>query len=180
MQLIIDFAPLLIAFIAYKKAGIYAATVAFMVLLPMIPIGQKLLGKPVSQFHVWSAVTVILFGGATLIFRDPQFIMVKPSILYGAAGLVLLFSQVFTEQTLIERTLKEAVTLDRPLWQRLNIAWVLFFFFLAALNLYVAFSYSEAFWFKFKVFGSTGIMFAFLIAQAFWIAWVSDEEEETE
>lgn len=176
MQLIIDFVPLLIALIAYKQAGIYAATIAFMVLLPLIPIGQKLFGKPVSQFHVWSAITVLIFGGATLAFRDPKFIMIKPSILYCAAGIVFLGSQLFTDRTIIQRSLQEALTLPAKIWTYLNLAWVLFFFFLAALNLFVAFNYPEAFWFKFKVFGTTGLMLGFIIAQGVVLALLGEDK----
>jgi intracellular septation protein len=38
------------------------------------------------------------------------------------------------------------------------------------LNLYVAYSFSEAVWVKFKMFGATGLMFVFMLAQGFFIA----------
>ena len=54
-------------------------------------------------------------------------------------------------------------------WGKLNIAWALFFFFMGALNLYVAFEYSESDWVNFKLFGSTGLLLAFVIAQGIWL-----------
>ncbi|MEN7343595.1 MAG: septation protein IspZ, partial [Pseudomonadota bacterium] len=90
MQFIIDFLPLLVALAAYKAGGIYVATIALMILIPMIPLGQKLLGKPVSQIHLWSAVAILVFGSMTLLLRDPRFVMAKPSIVYGAFAIAFL------------------------------------------------------------------------------------------
>lgn len=170
MQFIIDFVPLLAALGAYKLYDIYAATIVLMVLLPLIPIGQKLLNKPVSQVHAWSAVLVLIFGAATLFFRDPRFIMWKPSILYFSAGLVFLASQFISEKPIIQRMLGQAFSLQPAQWRRLNMVWSAFFALLAILNLYVAATYSEATWFRFKVWGITGLMFAFIIVQSFWVA----------
>ena len=63
----------------------------------------------------------------------------------------------------------------------LNIAWVLFFAAAGVLNLYVAYNFSEAFWVKFKVFGFTGITFAFIIIQMIWLMkYLKNEADETE
>ncbi len=51
----------------------------------------------------------------------------------------------------------------------LNLAWVLFFAALGGLNLFVAYTFSEDTWVKFKVFGLLGITLAFLVAQSFWL-----------
>ena len=37
-------------------------------------------------------------------------------------------------------------------------------------NLYVAYNYSEDTWVNFKLFGGMGLMFAFVIGQAFYLA----------
>jgi intracellular septation protein len=48
--------------------------------------------------------------------------------------------------------------------------WVGFFLFSGALNLYVAFSFSEATWVNFKLFGMMGLTLVFALAQGFWLA----------
>ncbi len=53
----------------------------------------------------------------------------------------------------------------KAIWDKLNIAWVLFLVILGFVNLYVAFNYSESTWVNFKLFGVTSIMFIFIIAQ---------------
>jgi intracellular septation protein len=46
-----------------------------------------------------------------------------------------------------------------------NLVWVVFLIGLGFLNLYVAFNYSLDAWVNFKLFGVTGMMFVFIIAQ---------------
>jgi intracellular septation protein len=45
------------------------------------------------------------------------------------------------------------------------MAWVIFFVTVAALNLYVAYQFSEQTWVNFKLFGMLGLTFAFLVMQ---------------
>ena len=55
-------------------------------------------------------------------------------------------------------------------WMTLNRAWSAFFFFMGALNLYIAFEYSEEVWVNFKLFGSTGLLVVFVILQGIWLS----------
>ncbi len=170
MQMLIDFLPLLLALVAYKLKGIYVATVVLMVTLPLIPLGQKLLGKKVSQVHLWSSALVLVFGTATLLLRDPRFIMVKPTVLYAALASALVAVQRFSDRNVLERTMGTSIQMAPEDWRTLNGVWVGFFLFLGALNLWVAASYPEATWFSFKVWGLTGLTLLFVIGQAVWMA----------
>jgi intracellular septation protein len=51
------------------------------------------------------------------------------------------------------------------IWRNLNFAWVAFFVFSGAINLYVAFSFDQETWVNFKVFGLLGLTFAFVLIQ---------------
>ncbi|WP_174518702.1 septation protein IspZ, partial [Pseudomonas syringae pv. coryli] len=59
--------------------------------------------------------------------------------------------------------------LPAAIWTRLNIAWIIFFLFCGAANLYVAFTYQE-FWVDFKVFGSLGMTLIFLVGQGIYLS----------
>jgi intracellular septation protein len=41
---------------------------------------------------------------------------------------------------------------------------------MGALNLYIAFEYSEEVWVNFKLFGSTGLLVVFVILQGIWLS----------
>ena len=69
-------------------------------------------------------------------------------------------------------------TSAHSVWHSLNKAWALFFFFMGALNLYIAFEYSEETWVNFKLFGSTGLLLVFVIAQGVWLSKHMEHESE--
>lgn len=55
--------------------------------------------------HVWAAgrsLGVVIFGGATLLLHDETFIKWKPSALYGAFGLTLLFGKLVLKRDWIK------------------------------------------------------------------------------
>jgi len=66
---------------------------------------------------------------------------------------------------MVERMLGHALELPSALWPRLNLCWVLFFAFLAYLNIFVATRFSEQTWVNFKTFGDIVLMCVFVIAQ---------------
>ncbi|MEL7312280.1 MAG: inner membrane-spanning protein YciB [Pseudomonadota bacterium] len=180
MQAIIDFIPLLLALIAYKQYDIYAATIVLMVTLPLIPLWQKLAGKPVSQIHVWSAGLVIVFGTATLVFRDPRFVMMKPTILYLGLALAFAGLKKVAGLNLAQKMFSSAFELQQKEWDVLANVWAVFFGGMAVLNFYVASQFTEAQWFQFKVWGLTGLTLVFIIAQSVWIATKAQDEAEQE
>jgi intracellular septation protein len=48
---------------------------------------------------------------------------------------------------------------------------------MGALNLYVAFQFSEDTWVNFKLFGTTALLVVFVIAQGFWLSKHMEEEK---
>jgi intracellular septation protein len=62
--------------------------------------------------------------------------------------------------------MEKQVSLPEAVWHKLNLSWAAFFVAMGLINLYVAYSFSTASWVNFKLFGFTGLMFAFVIAQS--------------
>ena len=119
----------------------------------------------VEKMLLLSGVIIGVFGGATLLLKDPTFIQWKPTILYWlfAAGLVI--SQVFFNKNPIRVMMEKQISLPDTIWTKLYLAWAALFAVLGIVNLYVAFNYSQDTWVNFKLFGITGIMFVFIIGQ---------------
>jgi len=69
-------------------------------------------------------------------------------------------------KNVIKSMMGKEITLPEPVWNNLNTAWAIFFTALGALNLYVAFNFSIDTWASFKLFGTMGLMFAFIIVQS--------------
>ena len=96
----------------------------------------------VSPVHWLSLAIIVVFGGATLILQDEVFIKWKPTVLYGAFGLILASGKLIFGRDLIGYVLKD-ITLPPAIWSRVTWSWVAFFAAMAVLNWYVAFHYSD-------------------------------------
>ena len=109
MQTLIELAPLIAFFAAYKFAGIYVATAVLMGRCCCCSAGT---GSPSARFRrctCISAVLVWVFGTATLILHDVRFIQWKATIFYWLVALVLGGSIWIGKKTLLERLMTAAV-----------------------------------------------------------------------
>lgn len=166
MNTILDLAPALLFFGAYASLGIYPATAVLIVSLFALVAVYWFKDKRLHKMHLLTAVVAAVFGGLTLYLRNPEFIKLKPTVVYGLIAIVLLFSQFIGKKVLLARIPQTALVMPDHVWRRVNLAWVVFFVFCAALNLYIAHAFSERVWVEFNVFGFTVLTMLFLLAHA--------------
>ena len=170
MKLLFDMFPVILFFIAYKMGDIFLATgVAIAASLAQI-VWLKMRRHPVENMQWVSLGIIVVFGGMTLILHDETFIKWKPTVLYALFAAALLVGRYLMGRNLITAMMGKQVRLPEPVWDRLNIAWVLFFIVLGVLNLVFAFRFSTDVWVNFKLFGSLGLTVLFVIAQAFYFS----------
>lgn len=176
MQLLFDLLPVVLFFVAYKLAGIYVATGVLIVAVLAQTLVSWIRHRKVSPMLLTSAVLVLVFGGLTLLVHDAVFIKWKPTLVNWLFAAAFLASQFMKGPTIVQRLMGEKVTLEpASLWTRLNLMWVVFFVVVGALNLYVAFNFSESTWVNFKLFGLMGLTFVFALAQGLWLARKSEQ-----
>jgi intracellular septation protein len=169
VKLLFDFFPVILFFVAFKVAGIYVAT-AVAIAATVAQIGWSLARRrPVAKMQWVSLGIIVVLGGATLLLRDETFIKWKPTVLYWVGGVAFLGGLAF-RRNLVRAMMPDGIELPQAVWTRLCIAWGVFFLFQGALNLYVAFHYSTSAWVNFKLFGGLGLMLAFILGQALWLA----------
>lgn len=156
--------------ITADQAPILLATVV-MIVVSVAQIGYLLSrGKKVDPM-LWVSLLIIgVFGGATIYFHNENFIKWKPTVLYWCFGAALLGGQIFMRKNLIRTMMEQQIKLPDIIWQRLNLAWSVFFLAMGVLNLYVAFTFPTATWVNFKLFGGMGLMFAFIIGQSLFLS----------
>ena len=181
LNFVIDFGPLLVFFLAYKFSsggeGAFAATaaaikgtIAFMAAIIVAMVVSKWkLGK-ISPMLWMSSILVIGFGALTIWFHDERFIVMKPTIIYGAFAVLLLGGWWFGKPMLkyLLQSALEGLT-DRG-WLLLSRNWGLFF---AALGIAIHVMYemiqakqmSFDLWLTIKVWGVTALSFLFTFSQ---------------
>lgn len=180
MKLLFDLFPVILFFIVFKVAGVFAATAAA-IAATFVQVAWVKYRHGKVDTMLWVSLGIItVFGGATLLLHDETFIKWKPTILYWFFTVTLLFSAIFLKKNLMRALLHEKMTLPDFVWHRLNLAWSGFFALLGILNLYVAFNYNTDAWVNFKLFGATGIMLVFILAQAAMLSkYVEEDHKES-
>ena len=153
-----------------EEAPVLLATVVVIV-ATVVQIGTLLARRRKIDMMLWiTFVLVVVLGGATVWFHNATFIKWKPSVLYWAMGLAFWISQTFFRKNLLQTMMGQQLELPASVWQRLNLAWIMFFALMGVLNLYVAYSYSTSTWASFKAFGATGLMLVFMLAQGVYLS----------
>jgi intracellular septation protein len=159
------FAPLLAPFLPAEllggpQAGIFTATAVFIpAVLVTLAIGYALT-RHLPAMPLITAIVVVVFGGATLVLQDEQFIKLKPTIIYLLFGGVLLGGLAFGKP-LLGMVFDSVFHLTDEGWRKLTLRWALFFLVLAVLNEVVARTQTTDFWVSFKVFGVVPLTFIF-------------------
>jgi intracellular septation protein len=201
MKLLIDFLPIVIFFLVYKFAPetvdliapfigsenadflrtlepiILATAVLIPATILQIIYTVKKTGR-VEKMQLVTLALVIVLGGLTVAFKNKDFIQWKPTIVNWLFAAAFLLSQLFTEKSILERMMGGNMTLPPELWVRLNYAWVLFFLFSGAANLYVAAHFSEDTWVNFKLFGLLGLTILFIVGQSLFLYRYMNHEDE--
>lgn len=167
MHAIFEYLPLIIFFIFYKFGDLYWAT-GSLIVTSALQILYYVVTKQAIPKKNWILFGLIaVFGGLTIFFHDDVFIKWKVTIINALFGITLLISNKFFDKNLIKEMIGESLPLPEKIWQKLNLAWAIFFLSCAILNIYIAYNFSQEIWVNFKVFGLMGLTFVFAISSVF-------------
>jgi intracellular septation protein len=175
MKFLFDLFPVGLFFVAILIWDIFVAT-AVAIAATFVQVGWLAVRRQKIPPMLWASFAIIVvFGGLTLYLKDKTFILWKPTVLYWLFAAVLAGAALMG-RNLIRSLLSQEMRLPDAIWSRVNWAWAGFFAFMGALNLFVAFNFSEKVWAAFKFFGGMGLMVLFVVAQALFLAKHIDEK----
>ena len=178
LRFVLDFCPLLAFFIAFRTAGLLAATAAIIGCTVVSLVVTYALERRVAMLPLISGLAVTLLGGLTLYLHDDYFIKIKPTIVNLMFAAILLGGLCW-EKALFKHVLGHAFMLTEEGWRRLSLRWGVFFMFQAALNEVIWRNFSTDFWVSFKVFGMLTLTVLFTALQMPLIKkyWVEEPKE---
>ena len=180
---LIDFIPLILFFVVFKTdprsidlaghtfmfGGIFSAT-AVLIASSVIIYGIIFITQRRLEKGQWlTLLGCLVFGGLTLAFHSETFLKWKAPVVNWVFAIAFIGSHFIGNTLLIKRLMGHALTLPDAVWTKLNIAWIIFFIFCGAANLFVAFTF-QAYWVDFKVFGSLAMTVLFLIGQGIYLS----------
>ncbi|MCY3814745.1 MAG: septation protein IspZ, partial [Gammaproteobacteria bacterium] len=175
VQVFLDFFFLVPFLAAYLLWGLIPAVWVLMGAVILQVAAQWLIGgsykpKPIT---LASAALVLVFGTLTVVLNDPVFIKWKPTVLYWAMSVALFGARLWKRKGVVHAILASQAegfsAVPARTASALDWAWLLFFVVMGALNIWVAYSFSEATWVYFKLFGLTSLTLVFGLLQGIWI-----------
>jgi len=134
LKFIIDFLPIVLFFVVYKNYGIYPAIYSMIAATAVQIFYTKISTGKYEKSHLITFALLVIFGGITLVFNDPAFIMWKVSVLYIIFALVLIGSVFIGEKTLLQRILGKEISVPQNTWKTVTWLWGIGFLVIAAIN----------------------------------------------
>ncbi len=184
MKQLAEFLPIALFFIVYQLKGqsvslggweytfdgIYSATGVLMATTTLQVAITWAVTRRLEKRLLWLLLAVLVFGGATLTFRNELFIQWKPTVFNWVLAIAFGASQFIGDRNLMERTLGRQIHLPKQVWNRLNLLWVANFLIVGALNLVVAYGFSEETWVSYKLYSAIGFTLLLTILTALLIS----------
>jgi len=178
VKLVLEMGPILVFFVAYKfapydqtldddarqLAQVLFATAVFVPVTLAALAYSWITARHLPKMAVMTAAIVVVFGGLTLWLQDATFIKMKPTILYGAFGLILGVG-LLRGQSYLRYLMGEFLPLEDEGWMIFTKRFALFFLFLAIVNESVWRSFDTDTWVTFKTFFLPIATFAFIFSQ---------------
>ena len=134
LKFIIDFLPIVLFFVVYKNYGINPAIYSMIAATALQILFTKISTGKYEKSHLITFILLVIFGGITLAFNDPAFIMWKVSVLYIIFALVIIGSIFIGEKTLLQRMLGKEINLPKNIWKNVTWLWGVGFLVIASIN----------------------------------------------
>ncbi|MCH2263813.1 MAG: septation protein IspZ [SAR86 cluster bacterium] len=151
------------------------ATAAIMCAVTVQVLYEKFSKGTVEKklFITW--IALLVFGSATLLFRDPAFLQWKVSIINWIFSLILIGNLLLRRPPILKNFMKMASAeglsnIPDKAWIDMTYLWAFAFFSIGTVNLYFMFYTSLTTWVNFKLFGVLGMMFIFAFLNAAYLS----------
>jgi intracellular septation protein len=129
----------------------------------------------IEKIHVITMALLVVLGGATILFKEPRYLIWKVTIANWLFAGAFAGSHFIGHKPIIKRMMDHAVKLPEQIWTRLSISWISFFTVVGLLNLYIGFKYDFDTWVDFKFYGLMGLTLVFVLVQAVFIGKHAEE-----
>ncbi len=170
MKQFFEFLPVGAFFITYVVSrDIFISTAVLMCALFAQVVFEAVVYRHVEKKTQIIFAVAIIFGGATLLFRDETFILWKPTIVNWLFSVILLGAYYVTRRNLLEVALGGQLRLPPTVWRNLNYGWATGFFVAGLLNLIVAYGFSLDFWVTYKLVGGFAITLFYIFITFYYL-----------
>lgn len=164
LKLSLEFLPLGLFFLASTKYGFWTSTAVLVVATAFSLALMRFMFRRLAIMAIITAVTSVGAGGVTLIWDDPIYVQMKPTIV-GVIFALILLAALVRREPLFRVLLGQDLRLSDDGWRLLTWLWFGYFVFISLLNEFVWRNYSWEFWAMFKAFGLTPMTILYALPQ---------------
>ncbi len=182
----LELGPILLFFLVFTRikdetftilgndySGFIVTTAVFALLTVLSTVLIRVLAGRISRMQMFTLVVVLVMGGLSIWLNDEHFIKMKPTLIYGAYGGVLLFG-LLRGQLYLKSLMQSALALTDEGWRFLSWRVAGLFLILAIANELVWRTQTTELWVTFKTFALTagsavGMFYIFFKAEKFMI-----------
>lgn len=152
IEWLIQFGPITTFFVTYKLSGenFFIATLVLMVGIVLGTMASIIRDRRLPWFPIYSALFTLSFGGATLYFRDPHWLMVRDTFYDGIFGIIILIA-LSMKHNILKTFFLPLFALTEKGWQVLAWRWAVFFLVAATVNEIMRHLVTPEIWVYFKV-----------------------------
>lgn len=123
-----------------------------------------LVERRIAPMPLISGLLALVAGVLTVVFHNPVFLKIKPTIVMVLFGLILT-GGLLMKRNLLKMLMGSELVMTDAVWRTFTLRYGLFFFAMAALNEVIWRTQSEQLWVNFKVFGIMGLTLLFSLSQ---------------
>jgi intracellular septation protein len=166
LKLILEFMPLGLFFLASTEYDFWVSTAVLMAATVVSLIMTWWLFRQLALMAIITAMTSIVAGGITLLWDDPMYVQMKPTIV-GFIFASILIIGIASDRPLFKILLGQNLNLTLEGWRVLTWLWFAYFVFISGLNEFIWRNYSWEFWAMFKAFGLMPMTVAYALPQIY-------------
>ncbi len=164
LKMSIEFMPLALFFLTSTEYGFWTSTAVLVVATVFSLALTWVLFRQLALMAIITAVTSVGAGSVTLIWNDPMYVQMKPTIV-GSIFSIILLTALITREPLFKILLGQNLLLNEEGWRVLTWLWLAYFIFISGLNEFIWRNYSWQFWATFKAFGLMPMTIAYALPQ---------------
>ena len=162
LNLFIEFGPIILFFIIFNLFDFITATIALVGIVIVAFLLSIYVEGRIALFSLFASGSIILFGGATILFSNPTFLIFKDTLFWGTFGLIILI--YYAKNILILKKLFISIfDITDKGWKIVSIRWMVFAFMLALSNQIALWYFTPAQWVTYKM-----ITLIALVIFSFW------------
>jgi intracellular septation protein len=164
MQTLLELAPLILFFAAWKFTDIYIATAVLMTGMLLLVLWDWVSTRTIPKMHLVSAMLYWVFGAATLLLHDGSVWIGRITVLERLMGAAIPAGHKVAPAT----------------WRNASLVSALFYTALGGANLWVMYTMTEKAWVFFKTWICVPLGLIYTVGIVFWLLRGYEAKDEPE